>query len=99
MTATTHRTFERHVAAHPKTVTGPRFERLYDPPSHQMLLVPIVSNPQKVKAAVVVVLMIAIVLAILLLVAATAQARPKNSHPGNAQPPPVGLVIPSAEGL
>ena len=67
-----------------------------DGPTHESVLLPAITRRQAFRAAALIGLVIVLIVAVLILVATLASPRPKNSHPGDAQPPPVGYVVPAA---
>ena len=81
----------RHVPAGPRA-PGPGYEWLYDAPTHQRVLVPVITRRGLVVGVVATALLIALVVATLLFVAWLTPRGPTNSHPGDAQPRPVGQV-------
>ncbi|MHB8487584.1 MAG: hypothetical protein ACYDC4_00105 [Candidatus Dormibacteria bacterium] len=46
-----------------------------------------------IKATVAVALVVVLMVAILIAIASIQPPRPMNSHPGDAQPPPVGYLV------
>lgn len=50
-------------------------------------------RPGQVAAVVAAVVTVLIIALVVLIVAASRMGPPRNNHPGNAQPPPVGVVL------
>jgi hypothetical protein len=68
-------------------------ERIVDGPTHVHFEAPVVTRTRLIKAAFAVGLVVVLVVAILIVIASIQPPRPMNSHPGDAQPPPVGYLV------